>query len=322
MLASRSAKSGGMTSVASARPLSSSRAASSGRAADELHLGRVGEPLAEVEALVADVDDARQRAPRRRATPPAARPRSARARPRRARSAAGRRRVRPRAAASAPARARPSRAAARSRSARPRTSSEDDAAVLEREHAVGLERLVEEVRRDDGPGAGVARAADALPQRPRRAGGSSEAVGSSSSSSSRRAEERDREVEPLLVADREVRRRPVVGRQLELGEQRRRPPRPGSSRLEQPGEQRQVLARREAPVLRRPLRRPADRGRRQRRSRPRRPWRAARRRAARAASTCRRRSGRAGRRSRRRGRRGRSARARRVTRSAASPRAP
>ena len=74
----------------------------------------------------------------------------------------------------------------------------------------------------------------------------------------RRGEQRDRDVEPLPVADGE-RGRAHVGRQLELGRAaRRRAPAgtPSSAR-----EEAEVLARRQPPVVRRALRHPADRAR-------------------------------------------------------------
>ena len=192
---------------------------------------------------------------------------------------------------------------------------------LEREHAVGLERLVEEVRRDDGAGAARPRAADALPQR--RAPAAGRARRSARRAAAARGAPRNaiaRLSRCWLPTERWADGRSSGGSSNSASIASAAADRIVES--EQPREQREVLARREAPVLRRPLRRPADRGRRQLGRDLARRRRAARRRAARAASTCRRRSGRAGRRSRRRARRGRSARARRGRRSAASRRAP
>ena len=269
MLVSRSAKSGGMTSVASARPLSSSRAASSGRAAHELHLGRVGEPLPEVEALVADVHDARQRLlADERHLGPLARVAHEHAR-RRARSAAGRRRGPPRAGASAPStRASFASSSEIAVSAPPSTGGRaEKPAVLEREHAVGLERVVEEVRRDDGAGAAGARRADAAPTAPRACGGSSDAVGSSRSSTRGAPRNATR---GSAAAGSRPRGGPTAGRRAAARTRRAalRPPRPGRRGASSRANSVEVLARREAPVLRGPLRRPADRGRRRGRTRP------------------------------------------------------
>ena len=73
----------------------------------------------------------------------------------------------------------------------------------------------------------------------------------------RRAEERDREVEPLAIADREVAARPAAVGQLEIGEQARRR-RPRVRLALEPREELEVLARGQSSVVRRPLRRPAD----------------------------------------------------------------
>ena len=134
------------------------------------------------------------------------------------------------------------------------------------------------------------------------------------------AEQRDGEVQPLAVADREVRARRGLAGQLERLEQ----PLGRRARVVlalEPREQLQVLARGQAPVLRGPLRRPAD-------ARALAPLDLAdcspraRRRAARAASTCRRRSGRRARARRRPRPRARPARARSSGRTAGRRRGP
>ncbi len=128
---------------------------------------------------------------------------------------------------------------------------EGELAVAQDDDPVGLLELLEVLRREDRRRRLRLATPRAAPTAAARWPGSSDAVGSSSSSTLGSPSKRDREVEALPVPDRELavgrrscREAPSVRRPLGLSVQ--------------PGEELEVLARRQPPVVRRPLRHPAD----------------------------------------------------------------
>src|SRR5438045_6564743 len=155
------------------------------------------------------------------------------------------------AAASAAGSGRPCAAGAR------RASRRDDRAVAESDDAIGvLLRLLRMLRHEDEGDTGLAQPLQAHPE-PVALLGVERRRRLVEQQRLRRAEQRDREVEALPVADRELRGREAVRRQLELLEQAARRSRwvglPFEAR-----EELEVLARREPAVLPRALRGPAD----------------------------------------------------------------